>query len=590
MVTASSEPKPGALNSAQIYRRLLRHIAPYWRVFAAAIVGMIALASTEWMLPALLKTLIDDEFATPTSSPSLFIPALLVGLFLVRGVLSYISTVALHWISHRTVMDLRQEMYRNLITLPASFFDQHSAGGLITKFTFDVTQVSNATTRVLTVLVKDSAVIVALMIYLFYLNWRLAALLTLLAPPTAFIVYRVSRRMREMSRKLQTSIGSVNQIAEESIHGHREIKVYGGHDYEQQRFNQATNDARKYQMKVVQVAAGTVPMIQLLIALGIAVMIVLALRESAAGAMSRGDFVAFITATALLLPPTKRLTSVNEFLQRGIAGAESVFGLMDEPPEQATGLKALEHCTGKIEFQHVVVDYDGTRALEDLDLVIQPGEAVAFVGPSGGGKSTTLDLIARFYLPTHGKLLIDGHPIETISLKSLRESIAYVGQNIILFDDTVYNNIAYGANREVTKAEVESAAKAAAVTNFVEQLPNGYNTIVGDNGARLSGGQRQRIAIARALLKDAPILLLDEATSALDTESERQIQLALMEIRKNRTSVTIAHRLSTVENLDKIYVLQNGRVAESGSHESLMAAGSIYRQMNATQYDGKLSS
>ena len=432
------------MDSPAIYRRILRHIRPYWRVFAIAIVGMVALASTEWMLPALLKTLIDDEFTTASTSLSLTIPALLIALFLVRGVLSYASTVALHWISHRIVMDLRQKMYRNLITLPAAFFDQHSAGGLITKFTFDVTQVSNATTRVLTVLVKDSAVIIALLSYLFYLNWRLAALLTLLAPPAAFIVYRVSRRMRDMSRRLQTSIGSVNQIAEESIHGHREIKVYGGHDYEQGRFNQATNDARKYQMKVVQVAAGTVPMIQLVVALGIAVMIVLALRESAAGTMSRGDFVAFITATALLLPPTKRLTSVNEFLQRGIAGAESVFGLMDEAAELAAGQVQLKECTGKIEFRHVDVHYSGARALEDLNFVVEPGEAVAFVGPSGGGKSTTLDLIARFYLPSSGQVLIDGHPIESINLTSLRESIAYVGQNIILFDDTVFNNISYG--------------------------------------------------------------------------------------------------------------------------------------------------
>ena len=568
-----------------MYKRLLRHILPYWRIFALAIISMIALASTEWMLPALLKMLIDDEFATPSTTPSLLIPGLLILLFLVRGALSYVSTVALHWISHRTVMDLRQAMYRNLITLPAAYFDRNAAGGLITKFTFDVTQVANATTRVFTVLVKDSAVIIALLCYLFYLNWRLAALLMLLAPPTAYIVYRVSHRMREMSRRLQSSIGSVNQIAEESIHGHREIKIYSGHDYEQQRFDKATNDARKYQMKVVQVAAGTVPMIQLVVAFGIAVMIVLALRESAAGTMSRGDFVAFITATALILPPTKRLTSVNEFLQRGIAGAESVFGLIDEPAEATSGKVLLEKCAGQIEFRDVQVEYAGSRALNGVSLRIEPGEAVAFVGPSGGGKSTMLDLIARFYAPSVGQVLIDGHEIETIDLSSLRDSIAYVGQNIILFDDTVFNNIAYGANREVSVAEVERAAQAAAVTNFLDQLPAGYDTLVGDNGARLSGGQRQRIAIARALLKDAPILLLDEATSALDTESERQIQQALTEIRKGRTSVTIAHRLSTVESVDRIYVLQDGKIIESGDHHTLLKAGGVYQQMSTAQGD-----
>ena len=575
------------MTSVEIYRRLIRHIQPYWRVFAMAIVGMVALASTEWMLPALLKHLIDDEFDAPATSPSLVIPALLVALFLLRGVLSYVSTVALHWISHRTVMDLRQLMYRNLITLPAAFFDREGSGGLITKFTFDVTQVANATTRVLTVLVKDSAVILALLGYLFFLNWRLAALLMLLAPPTAYIVYRVSHRMREMSRRLQSSIGSVNQIAEESIQGHREIKIYGGHDYEQSRFNQATNDARKFQMKVVQVAAGTVPMIQLVVAIGIAGMIILALRESAAGTMSRGDFVAFITATALLLPPTKRLTSVNEFLQRGIAGAESVFGLIDEPAEHKDGAHKLDRCAGKIEFRHVRVEYQGTMAINEVSLTVEPGQAVALVGPSGGGKSTMLDLIARFYLPTAGQVLIDDTDIQSIELSTLRESIAYVGQNIILFDDTVFNNIAYGADRDVSEQDVLNAAEAAAVTNFIDQLPDGYQTVVGANGARLSGGQRQRIAIARALLKDAPILLLDEATSALDTESERQIQQALSEIRKGRTSVTIAHRLSTVESVDKIYVLQNGQVVESGDHEQLSNAGGVYQQMNSKQFEPK---
>ena len=584
LVSAKSSQRTN-IGSVAIYRRLLGYIKPYLRVFVVAIIGMVALASTEWMLPALLKTLIDEEFDTPASTPSLLIPALLIGLFLIRGILSYVSTVALHWISHRIVMDLRQAMYRNLITLPAAFFDHNASGGLITKFTFDVTQVANATTRVFTVLVKDSAVIIALLVYLFYLNWRLASLLMLLAPPTAYIVYRVSYRMREMSRRLQSSIGSVNQIAEESIHGHREIKMYSGHDYEQQRFDQATNDARKFQMKVVQVAAGTVPMIQLVVAFGIAVMIILALRESAAGMMSRGDFVAFITATALILPPTKRLTSVNEFLQRGIAGAESVFGLIDETPEAANGTVFIKDCSGEIEFRHVSVEYSGNPALREVNLHIKPGAAVAFVGPSGGGKSTMLDLIARFYSPTQGQLLIDGHPIETINLKSLRDSMAYVGQNIILFDDTVFNNIAYGANRDVSKADVERAAEAAAVTSFVEQLPQGYETLVGDNGARLSGGQRQRIAIARALLKDAPILLLDEATSALDTDSERQIQQALAEIRKGRTSVTIAHRLSTVEAVDEIHVLQGGKIVESGSHNTLMNAGGVYQQMNAAQGD-----
>jgi ATP-binding cassette, subfamily B, bacterial MsbA len=571
-------------DTSKIYVRLLGFVRPHWKVFALSIVAMIGLASTEWILPALVKPLIDGNFDDGQDTLAFYIPLVLITLFFVRGVLSYVATVSLNWVAQTTICDLRVGMFDTLIRLPSSFYDKSGTGYLISKFTFDVTQVAEASTRVITVAVKDSAVILVLLGYLTYLNWRLAVFLIFFAPLIAILVGRVSKKMRNMSSRLQDAIGELNGVAGEAIKGHREIKIYNGYSHEGNQFSHAVHHARKFQMKVVRTSAMVVPLIQLIVATGISILIMFALKEATDSAMTRGDFVSFVTATALLLPPIKRLAGANEFLQRGVAAARSVFTLMDTPVEKNEGL-ALGKVQGRVEFVNISASYDGQEVLSKVSLAILPGETVAFVGKSGGGKSTLVNLVPRFYTPSSGVIKIDGVDIETFTLDGLRANIGHVSQNIVLFNDTIYNNIAYGTNCTASEKQVLYAAEKAQVLAFSNQFSDGMQTVIGENGSRLSGGQKQRIAIARAFLKDAPILIMDEATAALDNEAENLIQEALKVLRNGRTNLVVAHRLSTVIEADRIVVIDKGVILEVGTHDELLSNSGVYSRLYSTHFE-----
>ena len=573
-------------DSLQLYLRLLRYVRPYWVPFALSIVGMAVLALTEPAFPALLQPLLDGSFAHKESPLLSWLPALIVVVFLVRGTASYLSDYAIGWVASKLVFDLRNAMFANLVRLPTAFYDNHTTGSLLSKFTYDVMQVTGAATSAVTILFKDSLTVVVLLAWLLHLNWQLTLVTLVVVPLVVVITRKFSTRFRTMSRAQQTAMGDLNHALEESIGCHRVVKVFDGQDYEARRFAGGAEKVRRFDMKTTAAAAANVPLVQIVLSVAFALIVYIAVRQAATDQITVGKFVSFLTTMLLILPPLRRLTGVNATLQRGLAASETVFRIIDEQPEADTGMRELGRARGDIEFREVSFRYPtATRpAVDNVSFSMRPGETVALVGASGAGKTTLANLLPRFYSPDSGQILLDGADISTLKLASLRANIALVSQDVVLFNDSVAANIAYGRLSGTSETEIIKAAEAAHAMQFIREMSDGLQTLIGENGVRLSGGQRQRLAIARAFLKNAPVLILDEATSALDSESERHIQEALATLMKNRTTLVIAHRLSTIERADRIVVLDAGRVADAGKHAELLAADGIYARLYRLQY------
>ncbi len=573
-------------DSRDLYLRLLGHVRPHWKGFALTLAATALAAATEPLFPALMKPLLDKGFGQGEQGWLAWLPLAIVGIFLLRGVAGFLAGYGMSWVSNKVITDLRQLMFERLMRLPASYFDAHASSIPATRIAYDVNGVAAAATSTLTVLIRDTLSVIGLVAWLLWLNWKLTLISLAVIPLTALVVRAFSKRLRRLSLSAQEGMAQMNQVLHESIRGQKVVKIFGGEEHATARFHKVNNALRGYGMRQAIAAAAVAPITQIFASVGLAIVVWVALQQSAGNETTVGGFVSFITAMLLLLAPLKHLADINAPLQRGLAAAESVFRMLDEAAEVDTGSVALGRARGEIEFSGVGLRYAGAErdALDAIDLAIRPGETVALVGPSGGGKTSLVNLVPRFYHAGSGQIRIDGQDIETLTLASLRANIAHVGQDVFLFDDTVAANIAYGGKRDASRGEIEAAARAAHALEFIQALPQGFDTLIGENGSRLSGGQRQRIAIARAILKDAPILILDEATSALDSESERAVQEALETLMRGRTTLVIAHRLSTVEHAHRIVVLAQGRIAEIGSHAELLASGGLYAGLYRLQF------
>ena len=574
--------------------RLIAYLKPHIGLIIGSLLAMALVAGAETSIPALMKPLLDRGFTGQLNSKLWQIPVFLVGLALVRSLAQFLSNYLLTRVINAVLLKLREQMFQTLLHARTSFFQKNSASNLINAVVFEVNNVLSIMGGMLISLVRDSLTVIGLMGYLIYLNWKLTLVVLIIFPIIALIMSRINRRLRALNREQQTLTSELAYIVEESTAGYKIVKVHGAEDYEIGRFMEKAQRLRQFSLKSAVAGGLNQPITQLIASMALSIVLVIALMQSAAEGTTVGGFAAFITAMMLVISPLKHLADINQPLQRGLTAAEMIFDLMDQPFEEdedrRQNMKSLDQAKGAIRFEDVGFSYQqevGRKdALTGVNLSINPGEVVAFVGPSGGGKSTLVNLLPRFFKPTQGHIYLDDIPLEDILLADLRKQIAFVSQDVILFNDSIAANVAYGAVGEegVDRGRVMEALQAANLGSLINDLPEGIDSLVGDNGNRLSGGQRQRLAIARAIYKNAPILILDEATSALDSESERQVQDALERLMAGRTTLVIAHRLSTIEHADRIVVLEHGRVVENGSHEELIQRDGLYANLHRIQF------
>ena len=568
-----------------IYRRLLAYTFTHWKVFAIAVIGMILVALSQPAFAALMEPILNGGFIEKDPEVIRRVPFMVMGVFFVRATSGFISDYSMAWIGRQIIRQLRDEMFNKLLLLPNYFYDLNSTGNTISKFTFDVEQLAQAVTTAITIIIRDALMIISLVGWMFYLSPKLAAVFLVLAPIIALLISLVSKKFRKISKRIQSTMGKITHILEESIHAQRVVKIFGGQDYELNRFETSNDQNRRQNMRLVATSSISTSIIQLIVAFALAGIIYAATLEGLKSNIGAGEFMSFMTAMMMLFAPLKRVTNITAIMQKGVAAAESVFELLDEKIENDCGADKIERVQGDIVFENVCFSYKKDKdVLKSINLNIKSGQTIAFVGRSGSGKSTLVNLLPRFYDAYRGDVFIDGKNIREYSLQNLRDQIAYVGQDIVLFNDTVAHNIAYGRLGEVKDEEIMDAAKTAYAYDFIQEMTDGMQTRVGERGVMLSGGQRQRIAISRALLKNAPVLIMDEATSALDTESERFIQSALEELLKNRTTLVIAHRLSTIENADLIVVMDEGHIVETGTHQELLKLDARYAALHKMQF------
>ncbi len=576
-------------DTATIYRRLWRYVMPYKLVGAIAVIGMASTALIEAGLVYLLEPLMDQALVARNLETAKWLPITFVVIFIGRGLSGFATEASLGWIGRNVISSLRREVFRKFLTLPTKYFDQQSTGPLLSRMTYNVEMVAESVTSVVTVAIRDVLTVIAAFAVMIIQSPKLTVYVVILFPVVAMIVRILGIAFRRYSNRIQDSVGEVTQVTEEIVRGNWVVKAFGGYDYERERLDAVDDRNRKQNLKMIRVRALGVAVTQVVFGFGVATVIYFAARESLAGNLTAGQFISFFSAMMLMLQPIRRITNINATLQRGVAGAQSLFAVLDEPDEADSGTYRVDRVNGDVEFRGVGFTYGGENepVLTDVSVRVPAGKTLAVVGHSGSGKSTLISLLPRFYDATSGTVLVDDVPVEDYALENLREHISLVSQDVVLFNDTIANNLAYGRLAEHAEEDLLAAAEAAHVLDFTDEMPNGLDTMVGDRGVLLSGGQRQRIAIGRAILKNAPILILDEATSALDTRSERRIQEALGELMKNRTTLVIAHRLSTVENADEIIVLDAGRVVESGTHSELLEANGHYAALYRMQFSAE---